>query len=84
MVKIMNSTKRCYMDSLYKQTVFSVKIILIQNYNLNFEEAEMAIKISPLKKIFKQDSEMAAHTSCERWAKEVYSFWIKKSKNINK
>ena len=31
--------------------------------------------LPPLKELFKQNAEMAAHTSNETWARDIHEFW---------
>lgn len=65
------------MDSLYNKTVAGVEIILRHRYKMTVSDARLAIEMSPLKKLFERNSEVAAHTSNETWAREIYNYWQK-------
>ena len=66
------------MDALYEKAVAGIEIILRHRYKMTVADARKAIAVSPLKELFAQDAEMAAHTSNETWARDVYEFWNKK------
>lgn len=65
------------MDALYDRAVAGIEIILKHRYKMTVTEAKNAIAASPLKELFKQNAEMAAHTSNEAWARDIYEFWNK-------
>lgn len=67
------------MNMLYDKANNGIKIILKHRYKMKASDAKNAIDISPLKELFDKDAEMAAHTSNETWAREVYEFWEKKN-----
>ena len=69
------------MDILYNKAVAGIEIILKHRYKMKVSDAKSAIAMSPLKELFKQNAEMAAHTSNETWAREIYEFW---KRNLNK
>ena len=52
--------------------------ILVEDYGLTLEDAIKAINISPLEKVFSFNEDLAAHTSNEDWAKQVYDYYKKK------
>lgn len=64
----------------YEETAKSIAMILRRRHKLTSAQADEAIRISPLKSVFQSDPEMAAHTSNEAWAREIFSYW-KKSTN---
>ena len=66
------------MDTLYEKAVAGIEIILKHRYKMTVADAKNAIAVSPLKELFNQDAEMAAHTSNETWARDIYEFWNKK------
>ncbi len=66
-----------YMEELYTKAVRSVQMILRRRYHLTSSQAEQAVAGSPLKRIFETDGQMAAHTSNEDWARDVYEYWKK-------
>lgn len=68
------------MKDLYETTAKWVAVILEKDYHLSASEARQAIEESPLKFMFEKDAEMAAHTSNESWAKDVFNYWSKKHK----
>lgn len=51
--------------------------ILVEDYGLTLEDAIKAINISPLEKVFSFNEDLAAHTSNEDWAKQVYDYYKK-------
>lgn len=59
----------------YEKTASNVALILRQRHKLTVAQANEAILLSPLKSIFQKDPEMAAHTSNEAWAREVFAYW---------
>ena len=59
------------MRTLYEQTMDSLADILIRDYKLSPEEAMEMVMQSPVQEIFKQDPEVAAHTSNETWARDI-------------
>lgn len=63
------------MDMLYNKAVAGIEIILKHRYKMKVSDAKNAIAMSPLKELFEKDAEMAAHTSNETWAREIYKFW---------
>ena len=63
------------LKSLYETTVENIELILKKRYKMNSNDAKKAIAISPLKSIFDENEEMAAHTSNETWARQIYSYW---------
>lgn len=63
------------MDMLYNKAVSGIEIILKHRYKMKASDAKNAIAMSALKELFEQDAEMAAHTSNETWAREIYKFW---------
>lgn len=65
------------MEELYTKAVRSVQMILRRRYHLTSSQAEQAVAGSPLKRIFETDGQMAAHTSNEDWARDVYEYWKK-------
>lgn len=65
-------------NELYEKAVAGIEIILKRRYKMTVADAKNAIAISPLKDLFKEDAEMAAHTSNESWAREIYEFWNKR------
>ena len=67
------------MDTLYNQAVAGIEIILRNRYKMKVSDARNAIAVSPLKDVFSQDAEMAAHTSNETWARDIYEFWKKRN-----
>lgn len=60
---------------LYEETAEMIATILRLRYNLTTAQAEEAVRTSPLESVFQIDPEMAAHTSNEKWAKEVLDYW---------
>ena len=62
-------------DSLYDNAVEGIKIILKHRYKMSAVDADTAIAISPLKRLFEQNAEIAAHTSNETWARYVHEYW---------
>lgn len=69
------------MKNFYENAIKCIAIILEKDYHLTPSEAKQAIEHSPLKLVFKKDEEMAAHTSNEAWAKEVFDYWNKNKEN---
>lgn len=65
------------MTELYEKAVAGIEIILKHRYKMTVADAKNAIAISPLKELFKKDAEMAAHTSNETWARDIYEYWNK-------
>ncbi len=65
------------MEELYTKAVRSVQMILRRRYHLTSSQAEQAVAGLPLKRIFETDGQMAAHTSNEDWARDVYEYWKK-------
>ena len=63
------------MDILYNKAVAGIEIILKHRYRMKVSDAKSAIAMSPLKELFEQNAEMAAHTSNETLAREIYEFW---------
>lgn len=61
----------------YEQTARSIALILKRRYKLTAAQANEAILLSPLQSVFQSDPEMAAHTSNEAWAREVFAYWKK-------
>lgn len=66
-------------NRLYETTKEKVEVILKRRYKMKARDAKQAIAISPLKRIFIQNPEMAAHTSNESWARQVYEYWKRQS-----
>lgn len=69
------------MKNFYENAIECIAITLEKDYHLTPFEAKQAIEHSPLKLVFKKDEKMAAHTSNEAWAKEVFDYWNKSKKN---
>lgn len=65
------------MEELYANAAKHVHRILCKQYGMASSQAEQAIANSPMKLIFEDDSQMAAHTSNEDWARDVYEYWKK-------
>ncbi len=63
------------MSADYESIIKSIKLVLRKRYKLTSAQADEAVSESPLKSIFDMDADMAAHTSNEAWAKEVYQYW---------
>lgn len=63
----------------YEKTASNIALILRQRHKLTAAQANEAILLSPLKSIFQNDSEMAAHTSNETWAREIFTYWKQSS-----
>ena len=59
----------------YEKTANSIALILRRRHKLTAAQADEAILLSPLKSIFQSDPEMAAHTSNEAWAREIFAYW---------
>lgn len=68
------------MNISYEETVEGIVSVLKRRHKLTVAEAEDAVRMSPFKSVFMKDPEMAAHTSNEAWAREIYNYW-KKSNN---
>lgn len=66
------------MDSLYDKAAAGIEIILKHRYKMTVADAKAAIATSPLKELFNQNAEMAAHTSNEAWARDIYTLWNSK------
>ncbi len=66
-----------HVEELYAKAAKHVQRILCKRYELTSSQAEQAVAGSPLKLIFEEDSQMAAHTSNEDWARDVYEYWKK-------
>ncbi len=60
-----------------------IKRLLEKNYHLKAADAEKAIKDSGVITIYSSDVEMSSHDSIEEWAKVVYGFYSKNTKNNN-
>lgn len=67
------------MNGLYSRATVGIEIILKHRYKMKASDAKNAIAMSPLKELFNTDAEMAAHTSNETWAKDIYEFWKRKN-----
>lgn len=65
------------MAASYERAAANVKLILRKRYNLTVSEAENAVCCSPLRSVFEENPEMAAHTANETWAREVYKYWCR-------
>ena len=61
----------------YEKTAKDVAMILKRRHKLTAAQAHEAILASPLEAVFQSDPEMAAHTSNEAWAREIFSYWKK-------
>ncbi len=61
----------------YDKTAKNVALILRRRHKLTAAQASEAILASPLKSVFQSDPEMAAHTSNEAWAREIFAYWKK-------
>lgn len=66
-----------HMEEVYAKAVKSIQMILRRRYHLTSSQAEQAVAGSPLKRVFETDGQMAAHTSNEDWARDVYEYWKK-------
>ncbi len=69
------------MDDLYNQTADGVEIILKNRYKMTAANAKKAVSTSPLKNIFEKHGDIAAHTSCESLARDVYEYWKRNNRN---
>lgn len=69
------------MSSLYESTRENIELILKKRYKMTVRDAKEAIAISPLKSVFDENAEMAAHTSNEEWARRINDYWKKNSNN---
>lgn len=65
------------MEEIYTKTAKNVQMILRKRYHLTSSQAEQAVAGSPLRLLFQEDGQMAAHTSNEAWARDVYEYWKK-------
>lgn len=65
------------MSISYKNMENNIILVLRKRYKLNISDAKEAVAISPLKEVFMEDPEMAAHTSNETWAREILAYWNK-------
>lgn len=66
------------MNELYEKASAGIEIILKHRYKMTVADAKDAISISPLKELFEKNAEMAAHTSNETWARDIYEYWNKR------
>ena len=65
----------------YEEMAKSITMILRRRHKLTAAQADEAIRMSPFKSVFQSDPEMAAHTSNEAWARNVFVYW---KRNTNK
>lgn len=69
------------MDDLYNQTADGVEVILKNRYKMTAANAKEAVSTSPLKNIFEKHGDIAAHTSCESLARDIYEYWERNHHN---
>ena len=50
---------------------------LIEEYNVSMKYAEEAVEKSKIKNLFKQNEDLAAHTSNEDYAEQIYNAFLK-------
>lgn len=70
-----------HLPDLYSIAAKNVRLVLQMKYGLSGADAERAVDSSPLKSIFDEYGEMAAHISSESWAADVYKFWMDERKH---
>ena len=63
----------------YEDTKKNIALILRRRHKLTASEADAAISLSPFSSVFQADPEMAAHTSNEAWARQIFNYWKEKS-----